>query len=55
MRTASAPLQYASFFDIVWDHRNRPIWLGSLAGSIYGYRTSGTVAASFGRVKVFYR
>ena len=55
MRAASAPLQHASFFDIAWDHRNRLIWLGSLDGSIYGYRTSAAVAASFGRVKVFYR
>lgn len=43
----SFSLRHGSFFDIAWDHRNRLIWLGSLDGSIYGYRTSGAVAASF--------
>jgi hypothetical protein len=43
----SFALEFGSFFDIAWDHRNQLIWLGSTTGSVYGYRTSGAIAASF--------
>lgn len=43
----SFSVRHSSFFDIAWDHRNQLIWLGTLNGSIYGYRTNGAVRASF--------
>jgi hypothetical protein len=44
---SSFRIRHPGFFDIAWDHRNQLVWLGTMAGSVYGYRTSGSVRASF--------
>jgi hypothetical protein len=34
-------------FDLAWDWRNRLIWTGNSGNRIYGYRTNGSLYASF--------